>query len=178
MPSKVTTTRFVCSVCERKHMTRQASEKCEKKGIAIPEFHQCQVVEYVGQEPRFRDKRVIVMGHAHRIYLKPTYIHEVPSLYEVCVGKELGWYARVRYSELRRIDDFSSDCCPVCASAEVFDSTREDYRVFTSLFWDKLPLLGTVSCKECPNCKRKFFTPEQFASVEKEIKLGIAQGGR
>jgi len=173
MSQRIATVRFACSICERKHTRKEVAEKCERKGIAIPDFHQCQVAEYIGQEPKFEGKKVIVMSHAHRIYLKPTYIHELPSFYNVCVGKELGWYARVGYSELRRVDDFTSDSCPVCGSTEVFDSAREDYQVFTSLFPRKLPQLGAVACKECPNCKRKFFTQKQFAEVEEKIKLGV-----
>lgn len=173
MSQKMTTVRFICSICERKYIRQETAEKCERKGIAIPDFHHCQVAEYIGQEPKLNGRKVIVINHTHRIYLKPTYIHELPSYYEVCVGKELGWYARVHYSELRRVDDFNGDNCPVCGSTEVFDSTRENYKVFTSLFPQKLPQLGTVPCKECPNCKRKFFTPQQFAEIERKIQLGV-----
>lgn len=177
MPKKITTVRFACSVCERKHTRKEAAEKCESKGIAVPEFHQCQVVEYIGESDKHKPSKgskVIVLSHGHRIYLKPTYIHQVPSIYEVYFRNDVGlWSARIDYYLLKKITDFDGDHCPLCGSIEVFDSTREDYQIFTSLFPKKLPQLGTVVCKECPNCKRKFFTSDQFAEVEKNIKLGI-----
>lgn len=177
MPQKITTVRYACPVCERKHIRKEAAEKCERKGIAVPEFHHLEVAEYVGEDAKLRGKKVIVKGNAHRVYLKPTYIHKLPSLYEVYVGKGLGWYARVRYFELRKVTDFNGGGCPLCGSTEVFDSTRENYQVFTSLFPRKLPQLSTVACKECPVCQWKFFTSEQLAEVERRIKLSLNPQG-
>ncbi len=166
----------MCLVCERKHTSRENAKKCEQKGIAIPEFQYLEVAEYQGENEELKDKKVIVTGRGHRLYLKPTYVHELPSYYQVdYFYNEWGSPStkRVGYASLKKIMDFKGDYCLICGSQDVVDSVKKNYEVSTSLYPDKLPTFNEVPCKECPKCKRKFLTSEQRIEIEKKIKAAV-----
>ena len=180
---------FECKICGAGYRTRPEAVRCEKSGIAIPEFNRFDVVELQGLPPGivirllsggfFRTKKD---SSSIRCIVKDIYEedgtrnpHNPPSYYVVSVIKGVSRQKKILgltvfcKKDLKLVKS-SEEKCPLCFGKTILVQ-NDDYVPFwcikgiTSLFLGK-----TVGHYKCLSCGSEFFTKEQSDRVRAEIE--------
>lgn len=181
MPKKKVTVTYLCEICSSEHKDRKGALDCEKRGIAIPEFHRYEVVKLANLpndmiktfsgllKINANDVSCIVHDDA-RCGDEDLNPHLLPLCYEIWIPtpdrsrkREL---ASVSRENLRKVTVKDKTSCPVCKGRA---ETIKDFYNQTFFIEAELPFLN-IPMQKCLKCGERFFTTRQLGRVKLAIK--------
>lgn len=187
---KVVKTTYACGICDDEYDKPEDALECEKKGVAIPEFKQFEVVKIIDfkfglllkassgfKTPFWTGIKAVVHNNPARSWPNP---HLLPYAYEIWISTLGGPYKKELISiprkHLKRVRIRGGLICPLCESVASPANKTGFYNFFS--FGSKLPHLINISMRRCQECNVEFFTDDQSLKVEttlrKKIKWPIA----
>ena len=192
---KIVKSTYACGICFHEFNTPQGALECEQRGLALPEFKEYEVVEFVNLKGVVKAQTIsgfkIEIKNGTKAIIKDDTREDLPNPhllpleYDVWVhtpGKTIGDRAVFRdiagsvgRKNLRKIRIVSSNLCPLCNAMWV----QTDWtRTFAYLgLGRKVPFLS-LEVQVCFHCNAKFFTTEQARKAEaltrKKVKWPIA----
>ena len=180
---KIVKSTYACEICSHEFDTPQNALECEKRGLALPEFKEYEVVEFANLRGVVKAQTIsgfkiqikngtkaIIKNDAKEDWPNP---HLLPQEYDVWVhtpGKTIGDRAvfreivgNVGRKNLRKVHIVNGNICPLCNTTLVKNKQDKSY---SYLGFDRnLPLLR-VRGQLCSHYNADFFTKEQSKKVE------------
>lgn len=183
MPKKkvVVTNTYSCNICFEEYQSLDDAVQCERRGIALPEFKEHEIVELINIPAG--KKATVVSGHKtviqngmkaviHSDNFKEKHNpHQLPAYYEVWIATPNGKYNRevtgFSRENLKKAVVENGSQCPLCSlEATLTEKIHGGY--LCSM--DGLPYIGKVLMYKCKNCNAEFFTDSQSRYVELATK--------
>ena len=187
---KIVKSTYACEICSLEFDTSQDALECEKRGLALPEFKECEVVEFANLKGVVKAQTVsgfkieikngtkaIIKDDAREDWPNP---HLLPLAYDVWVhtpNKTIGDRAIFREiascvgrKNLKKVRIVSSNMCPFCNAVSVQNDWDKSYTYLG--LGHKIPLL-VVEVQVCLHCNAKFFTTEQARKAEARIRMKV-----
>ena len=192
---KIVKSTYACEICSHEFDTPQNALECEKRGLALPEFKEYEVVEFANLRGVVKAQTIsgfkIQIKNGTKAIIKDDTREDLPNPhllpleYDVWVhtpGKTIG--DRVVFREtagsvgrknLRKVHIVNGNMCPLCNMTLVQSNQDKSY-LYLGLD-HKIPFLA-VEVQVCLYCNAKFFTTEQARKAEaltrKKVKWPIA----